>query len=177
MFYYVATRYINKICLLNLRTPCTGVYVDMRSPSCSQVVRFSWERQIVMLLLDYTIRWNTAFLFSRHANRNGEHRVGTFSPARSVSGVIFNVLDQFNRTPDSIRFFIIFLFFVLYFFFFLFLSHSLLLLLSLSLSLSLWFLLEGETIYSTNATSWVIDSMWSGRMHVNAYFYRRQLLS
>ena len=126
--------------MLNLRTPCTGVYVDMRSPSCSQVVRFSWERQIVMLLLDYTIRWNTAFLFSRHANRNGEHRVGTFSPARSVSGVIFNVLDQFNRTPDSIRFFIIFLFFVLYFFFFLFLSHSLLLLLlSLSLSLSLVF--------------------------------------
>lgn len=97
----------------------------MRSPSCSQVVRFSWERQIVMLLLDYTIRWNMAFSFSRHANRNGEHRVGTFSLARSVSGVIFNVLDQFNRTPDSIRFFIIFLFFVLYFFFLLSLSISL----------------------------------------------------
>lgn len=111
----------------------------MRSPSCSQVVRFSWERQIVMLLLDYTIRWNMAFSFSRHANRNGEHRVGTFSLARSVSGVIFNVLDQFNRTPDSIRFFIIFLFFVLYFFFFLSLSHSLFLLLSLSVSLSLVF--------------------------------------
>ena len=85
--------------------------------------------------------------------------VGTFSPARSVSGVIFNVLDQFNRTCGRYTIF----------------SHSPLFLFSICLlSLSLHspppfhrsffsssllffclfffrFLLEGETIYSTNA--------------------------